>query len=370
MMTMRITCAAFAALLPALVAAQTQDPDKAELRRQIVQSLTTVLGGDSARVVVEKLGAVKVDGAISRNFDVVALSKLWFGPRTVPNPAPDCRTTQTAAGESDQSLCMLEVGRREADEKGNSPAYAMLAYSKNVGLGDIVFVKRPAGVAEPTPVKNLTDPAAYEQARKFIDQVGVPRSEVPTPPQGFLPVRSLAIGTPNDTGGGSTRMTIQKVVSFPRAFAVPGGFPWLKDPRSGQELGHVIAPGSAIVALNDAGVQFAGINDWSDAQMDPNLDPKAAKTVTELTDEITEDLYGEGVRKVGSLSILIALRKAYPNPDDPNPPLCPVCGLLLPAVQVTVAPVAVGRVDKSAIVAPGMLREYDLVKKGETAPPR
>jgi hypothetical protein len=327
-----------------------------------------LLGGDDARNVVERIAAVKPDGAISRNFDAVALSKLWFGPRTVPNPAPDCRTTQTAAGEFDQGLCLLEVGRREADQSGKSPAYSMLAYSKNVGLGDIVLARRAAGMAEPTPAK-VTDAAAYELARKFIDQVGVPKSEVPMPPQDFLPVRSLAIGTPSDAGG-STRMTIQKVVSFPRAFAVPGGFPWLKDPRTGQVLGHVIAPGGATVAVNDGGVQFASIEGWSDAQMDPNLDPKTAKSVPELTDEITEDLYGEGVRKVGSLSVLIALRKAYPNPEDPNPPLCPVCGWLLPAVQVAVAPVGAGRLDKSAVVPPGMLRQYYLVKKSESAPPR
>jgi hypothetical protein len=70
---------------------------------------------------------------------------------------------------------------------------------------------------------------------------------------------------------------------------------------------------------------------------------------------------------VGSLSILISLRKAYPNPDDPNPPLCPICGVLRPALQVMVSQPGVGRVDSSekAFVAAGLMREYDLVAQTE-----
>lgn len=354
------------AALPTLAMAQTAS-DKERLRGAISASLASVLGGDSARAVVDKIATVKPDGAISKNFNVADMTKQWFGPRTVPNPAPDCRTTQTASGESDEGLCLLEVGRREAD-KDSSPAYSVLAYSKNIGIGDLLFARRPAGTVAPAPMSKLSDSEAYDKALAFLRAAGVPMSEVPQPPRGFLPVRSLAIGMPDDKGG-STRMTIQKVVSLPRAFAVSGGFPWLKDPRSGQVLAHVVAPGKATIAFNDAGVQFASIEGWSDAQMG-RFESKDSKSVSELADEITDDLWGEGVQKVGSLSILISLRKALPNPDDPNPPQCPACGLLLPAVQVMVAPVGPELLKQGTLAPPGLVREYNLVRATEAAPNR
>lgn len=362
----RAMALALIAALPALATAQSAD--KEALRRAVGASLTAVLGGDSARAVVDKIATVKPDGAISKNFNAAEMSKQWFGARTPPNPAPDCRATQTASGEPDEGLCMLEVGRREGDATGGSPAYAVLAYSKNIGIGDLLFARRPAGTFAPTALSKLSDAEAYDKALAFLKAAGVPMSEVPRPPQGFLPVRSLAIGIPDDKGG-STRMTIQKVVTVPRAFMVSGGFPWLKDPRSGQALAHVIAPGKASIALNDAGVQFASVEGWSDAQLG-RVDAKNAKSVAELADEITEDLWGEGVQKVASLSILISLRKGYPNPEDPDSPSCPVCGLLLPAVQVMVTPVSAGLLKQGTLVPPGVVREYDLVRPNEATATR
>lgn len=363
----RAVAVAVAAVLPALAVAQTAG-DRERLRGAISAALTTALGGDSARAAVDKIASVKPDGAISKNFNPVEMSRQWFGPRTVPNPAQDCRTTRTESNEPDEGLCLLEVGRRDADANGGSPAYAVLAHSKNMGLGNLLFARRPAGTVVPKPISKLSDAQAYDQAMAFLKAAGVPMSEVPQPPQGFLPVRSLAIGMPDDRGA-TIRMTIQKVVTVPRAFMVAGGFPWLKDPRTGQMLAHVIAPGKATVALDDAGTQFASIEGWSDAQMG-SFDSKNAKSVPELADEITDDLWGEGVQKVGSLSVLISLRKAYPNPDDPNPPLCTVCGLLLPAVQVMVAPVGPDLLKQGLLAPPGVIREYDLVRQSERSATR
>jgi hypothetical protein len=359
---------ALAALLPAVAGAQTQDPREA-LRAAIGNQLKPMLG-DSAAPLVERLLTIKIDGAISRNFDVGKVTSALFG-RTAANVAPDCRSTQTPAREADTGLCVIDAGNRESE----TGAYQMLAFSKNIGLGDVMFARRAAFSPDTTslPVAaKLSDADAYSQAVNFLLLMGVPKSEIPVPPQGAknaLPVRSLMVGAEDQKGGTSTRVVMHKVVSLPRAFVVPGGL--LKDPTTGQVLNHVIAPGGATLNISDRGVQFARIDGWSDAQLDPKLDPRRAKSTTDLVNEIADDLYGEGVRKVGALSILIALRKATPNPDDPNPPLCPACGVLRPALRVLVSQAGNGAVVSSerAHVAPGLVREYDLVAQNEAGQP-
>ena len=367
MLTMRTTvAAAIVALLPQLAAAQT-DP-KARLREVVGAALAPLLG-DSSRNVVDKLMEVKPEGAISRGFNVDAVTKALFG-RNATNVAADCRTSSTPVGESDTGLCMIDSGARDHP----TGAYSMLAFSKNIGMGDILFARRsafsPSSEALPSAVR-LSDADAYNRARAFIEMMGVPKSEIPVVPadaKNKMPVRSLVIGADERPGGGGPRIAVQKVVTLPRAFVLPGG---LKLP-TGQVLRHVIAPGGATVAMNDGSLpQMVRIEGWFDAQMDPKLDPRLAKTTAALTNEITDDLYGEGVRQVGSLSILIALRRAYPNPDDPNPPLCPVCGVLRPALKVIVSQPGVGPVVSSekAWVAPGLVREFDLVEQTDQERP-
>ncbi len=364
-----IAMAAALIALPALVQAQTADP-KEVLHAAIAAKLRPLLG-DSAAGLVERLKGVKPDGAISRSFNPSVVSRAVFG-RSAANVAPDCSTTQTLAKEPDQSKCIIQVGTPDSP----TGAYSMLSFSKNVGMGDITFLRRrafdPASTVLPTPVK-LTDAAAYDGALKFLALLGVPKSEIPVPPLGVknpLPVRSLLVGSEQDPGKDATRIAVQKVINFQRAFVVPGGL--FKDPATGIDLIHVLAPGEATVALDDSGVQLADLQGWSDAQMDSNIDPALAKTTSELVDEITDDLYAEGVRKAGSLSILIALRRAYPNPDDPNPPLCPVCGVLRPALRVIIAQVGPGIAESSErnFIAPGVVREYDLVGPQAELPTR
>ncbi|CAN5900672.1 hypothetical protein BH11PSE8_BH11PSE8_40350 [soil metagenome] len=358
-------CAAFAAVA-ALVptAAQAQTAGAREQLFSAVNSALTPLLGTSSSEVVGRLMKVKIDGSISRNFNLAKVSQAAFG-RGGGVAAADCRVTTTAANEPDEGLCLLEAGKRE-DPNG---AYTSLAFSKNIGQGNIKFVKRAAsnGSGDPVSVK-LSDADAYKKALEFADILGLPRSEIPIAPAGAkvtLPVRSLVVGA-GEKRGADTKFEIQKVVSLPRALVVPGGL--IKDPATGVVLSHVLLPGNATFAITDAGVQFARIDGWSDAQFDPKLDPSKAKSVSQLASEITDDLYNEGVRKVGSLSILISLRRAYPNPDDPNPPLCPVCGVLRPALTVMISQVAAGKVDSSekSFVAPGLVREYDLVDQVES----
>lgn len=357
-------CASLLALSPLLLQAQTADP-KETLRAAVAQSLRLMLG-DGSGPVVERLMTVKPEGGLSRNFDVGKVSSALFG-RQAASFAPDCRSTTTSAKEADEGLCVVEGGSRESE----TGAYTLLAYSKNIGAGNLMFARRAAfspGSDALPPSAKLSDAQAYDQALKFMAMLGVPASEIPKAPAGVknpLPVRSLEAGVSDEKGSTVARVTLHKTVQLPRAYLVPGGL--LKDPQTGLVLNHVIGPGSATLNVTDTGVQFARLDGWADAPMDPKLDPRQAKSLSELVNEIADDLYGEGVRKVGTLSVVIALRRAYPNPDDPNPPLCPVCGVLRPALQVMVSQPGTGRVETSeaAFMAPGLVREYDLVNQLE-----
>jgi hypothetical protein len=356
--------AAALALLPLLASAQT-DP-KAALRASVGNAIETMLGSGAAGLV-DRITQIKFDGAISRNFDAARATTALFG-RSAVNAAADCRTTTTAAKEPDTGLCVIDSGLRDSE----TGAYTALAFSKNLGLGEISFVRRaafnPKSETLPASVK-LSDAQAYDQALKFMDLMGVPRSEIPVAPAGVknpLPVRSLVAGVVDPKGGTQT-VTLSKTVQIPRAFVVPGGL--LKDAKTGIVLNHVIAPGAATLTVTDAGVQFARISGWNDAQWDPKLNPRLAKSTSALVSEITDDLWGEGVRSAATLSVLVSLRRAYPNPDDPNPPLCPVCGVFRPGLQVIVSQVGLNAVEPGVVAPAGVVREYDLVGQTEAEKP-
>lgn len=348
-----------AALLPVLTAAQT-DPGKARLRAAIAQELTALMG-DGSRALVEKLKGVKADGDIADNFNLQRIVPPLFG-RNAPRSAADCQVTQTPMREAATGPCVMEFGERDSP----TGAYTQFSYSRNIGIGDIEFVRRAAfspGGSTSLPAVQLSDEKAYEQALRFLELVGVPMSEVPKLPSGAkLPVRTLAVGSVDERGT-STKTGIQKVVSIPRAFRVPGGL--LTGPNK-ELLEHVLAPGGAVVAMDDKGWTYAAVDGWSSAQF-ADVDPKLSKTTAQLADEITDDLWAEGMHgAIGSLSILVVLRKGYPNPEDPDPPKCPVCGLLLPAVQVSISERGRERFDSSEknFAPPGLVREYDLVAGG------
>lgn len=362
-------CAALMLLPPLLTSAQTADP-KELLRAAVAQQVRTLLG-DGSGAVVERLLQVKPEPGLASRFDAARVTSGLFG-RQAASFAPDCRSTNTAAGEADAGLCVVEAGNRDSE----TGAYTLLAFAKNIGAGDLMFTRRAAfnpGATTLPPSAKLSDADAYAQALKFMDLLGVPRSDIPQPPQGVknpLPVRSLEAAAQDEKGSTAARVVVHKMVTLPRALPVPGGL--LQDPNSGVVLRHVLAPGLATIAVTDSGVQFARLDGWADAPMDPKLDPRKAKSTADLIAEITDDLYGEGVRKVGSLSILISLRQALPNPEDPDSPQCKRCGLLRPALQVAVSLPGPGRVDSSErnFIPPGLVREYDLVAQveGERAP--
>lgn len=351
--------------LPA--AAQTANPKdqiRAALRGQLIPML-----GDSSKDVVDRLLTLRPEAQISKNFNLMRVYGEAFG-RGSAVAAADCRVNVTPTGEPDGGNCLYEQGKRDDP----TAAYAALSFSKNIGLGNVKFAKRPAfvpgGGTDPVPVR-LTNAQAYQAAMKFIEAAGVPRSEIPVAPAGALnalPVRSLVVGAGQQQGQ-TSRIEVQKVVTLQRAFYFAGGL--FRDATTGVVVQHAVAPGRAIVTVDDAGVNFVRIDGWADAQLDPKLNPQLAKSVAELIDEITDDLYNEGVRKVGTLSILIGLRQATPHPDDPNPPLCPVCGVLRPALTVAVSQLGRSRAETSAanFAAPGIVREYDLVASTEAERP-
>jgi hypothetical protein len=342
-----------------------------ELRSQIARAMPPVIGKSNSELV-SKLMSIQPGTPISRSFDAGKVSRLVFG-RTAPTRAPDCAATKTTAGEVDDSLCSLSTGKAD-DPTG---PYTLLSFSKNISLGDIKFIKRSAFKLDETtspPSVKKTDAQAYDEALKFLEALGVPISEIPKPPQGAknpYPVRSLAAGaTDGKAQNGLLIPAVQKIVDIPRAFEVPGGL--YTDAASGITLRHVLAPGSALIAIDDNGVQTALVKGWGDVQMDKRLNPQAAKTDQELIDEITQDLYSEGVRKIGTLSILIGLRNGYPNPDDPDSPDCPAC-LLTPSLKVMVSHVERGPfrpTEGQPFAAPGVVREYDLVHATEQRPSR
>jgi hypothetical protein len=362
------TCSALLLGLSASLA-QAQTSDGKEAVRAAVNNALTPLVGNGSGDLVKRILSIKPDGAISRNFNAARVVRATFG-RGGAAAAPDCSSTTTAAGEPDDGLCVLDSGKRD-DPAG---AYTQLAFSKNIGRGQIKFIKRasflPGNNLEPVSQK-LTDADAYGAALKFADLLGIPGSEIPQPPANAknpYPVRSLVVGAEQERGS-NVRYTIQKVVSLQRAFVVPGGL--YKDPNSGIVLNHVLAPGNAVIAVTDSGVQFARVTGWADAQLDSKLNPALAKSLKQLSDEITDDLYNEGVRNPGLFSVRVILRQAYPHPDDPNPPLCPVCGVLRPALEVTVSRAGPGRLVTSEknVATAGLMREYDLVASTEAERP-
>lgn len=364
----RLAVSALAALACITAHAQTGQP-REDIRLAVERALVPLLGQD-ARAMVQRLAQVRPEGAISQNFNLQQAVTVLF-PRVSVVAAPDCRVLNTATGEPDTSRCTYSAGR--LDDPGGG-AYTGLSFSKNIAQGDVRFVRRPAflvgGSAVPPPVR-LSDADAYTRALQFATLLGVPASEIPTPPtlqSVRLPVRTLTAGA-GDGSVNQVRIPLQKVVSLQRAFRVPGGL--YVDPLTGVRVDHVLAPGNATLVMDDTGLQFARIDGWADAQFDPQVNASRAKTVTALSAEIAEDLYNEGVRQPGQVSVMVALRRAQTHPEDPNPPPCAVCGVLRPALRVTVSQVGSEPVPTNArsFVAPGVVREYDLVAFDETTRP-
>jgi hypothetical protein len=326
----------------------------------ITAALPPIIGKDNS-ALIGLLMSIKPNGFLSRQFDPAVASRAVFG-RSLPNAAPDCKATLTSQKEVDDGLCVLDIGQRD-DPTG---PYTMLAFSKNIGRGNLAVIKRPAFTIDGAPVLNpvtLTDAQAYGQALKFLDGLGVSSLDVPAVQSGQrLPVRTLAIGI-TDPKGVQEHKPFRKVVTLQRAFEVPGSLGEFSDANGNKGvLRHVLAPGIAQIAIDDKGIQQLHLTDWSDPVIDPTVDPRLAKTDAELVEEIATHLHSHGMNAVSIIGVLIGLSHAVPNPDDVNPPLCAACGVLRPSLRITASQSGLTRAASAdgQLAPPGFAFEVDL----------
>jgi hypothetical protein len=290
-------------------------------------------------------------------FDPNTAIKLLMGDGSVL-PSTDCRRTGTPVGERDPGDCTASIG----DEAG-AGAFSRLSYSKSIGFGNIKFVKRPAVPTElPDPEKlpspKLSDAEAYDAARKLLAELGLPRSELPDVPgnaTGGLPVRNLIV-----QGGGekpSAPIIVQKVVFQQRGFELGNKY------SGGQglpDLTHAPAPGKAMVMFDASGIAGVAVQGWADLRLEPGMTAEDSKSGEALMDEISEDLFNEGVRSAEDMKVGILI-----GMDQRNQ-----IGLLLPAVQVAVVPGGVLRNPSAAEqerlagrTTGGLIKEYALVNR-------
>lgn len=323
-----------------------------EMKAAVRASLPAFLNEPSD--VVGQLLNVPLAPPLSKTFDQAKAMDAVFGSGSV-SVSTDCKRRATAAGEADQGDCVAFNGRDAG--KG---AYVQLTFSKNMGNGNIKFLKRgvvdDAMTPEKLPTAKLSDAAALDQARGFLGGAfGLALEEAPMPPAGAKNslVRSLAT-TGVDPNGKMLTNVVQKVVILQRGF--PLQKPYV-DPITGQTLTHVRGPGKAMVAVDDSGVVGAAVSGWQELRRDPRMTPNNAKTASALIDEIAEDLFNNGVRQFELINIQVQVgadwRGSY--------------GLLLPAVQValTTFPNDLTE-DQQAQLAfkstANLIREYSLVE--------
>lgn len=327
-------------------------PSRAELVKQIGDWLPGLIGSSNSELV-DKLINAKMGSPLSRSFDAAKAVKAVFG-RTTPTYAPDCKQLFTPTGDIDPGECMATRGQR-----GGTGAFTRLSFSKHLGLGSIKYLKRPAdGSVLPSNLKpvKLSDADAYAQALTFLQtNFGLPPEEIPQPPAGAknpLPVKNLVLAWGDKPGTGGS-VPVRKLVLVQRGFFVD-----IKGSGGQQDLPWVQGPGQARVLLDDTGIQQAVIRNWQELRANPAVDPKNAKSRSELIEEIADDLLGENVVPIETMRFTIVLSGTPAGSF----------GLLLPAVRMTAAPVPndLGEAGQaSAVSTAGFVREYALVRLPE-----
>lgn len=307
--------------------------------------------------VVGQLLNIPLEPPLSQTFDRAKAIKAVFGDGSV-SIATDCRRRATPSGDPDQGDCMATSG-----SQGGKGAFLLLNFSKNMGNGNIKFLKRPPVddnmTADKLPKARLSDDDALKQAQAFLGGAfGLSMAEIPMPPAGAKTslVRSLAMAGTDD-GRAVTPIVVQKVVYLQRGFKLEKPY---TDGVNGPALTHVRGPGKAMVAVDDSGVVGAMVAGWQELRKDPKMTADAAKPVDALIGEIAEDLFNHGVRQFEKMSFEVQVgadwRGAY--------------GLLLPAVQVAVTPVpADPNEDQQALLAlqstAGLVKSYSLVEQAD-----
>jgi hypothetical protein len=311
-----VLCAATAA------GAQSRPVETQEQLAAVIRDAMPVFLKDGGRDAVGRMLKIQLPPPLRSSFRADTAIRTLFGDASVV-VSPDCRRLLTPTGDRDPGDCTATLG-----QEGGAGAYGRLSYSKNMGLGSIKFVKRDAVPTSfaPPPATTLSDRDAAIRGLEFLQKVvGIPAGEIPAGVDWSRQVRSLALN-----GGGETpasKVVLQKVLIVPRSFALPDP---IADPANGnRRLDRVLAPGRAMVMLDDKGIAGVSVQDWAELRIDPNMSVDQAKSANELIGEIAEDLFNDGVRSIAQIRFQLVAGADWRG----------TYGWLLPAVRVHVSPV-------------------------------
>ena len=345
----------FAAASPVHAQDQMREIKSLEEMLAVVRgSMPDILKGDN-KALVDLLMKVPLGSPLSKTFDPGTAIQAVFGEGSY-FMSQECRRKGTAAGEPDLGDCLVSSG-----QEGGRGTYIRLSFSKNMGNGNIKFLKRaPVDdnmTAEKLPTAKLSDEQAQKMALDFLaGSFGLSVEEIPAPPDGrMLSVRSLALGgAENDGRTKLGPIVVQKIVTFQRGLPLGAVFPG----PEGRNLTHVPLPGRAMVAVDDSGVAGAMVSNWQELRLDPTMTFNDAKPGDTLIKEIAEDLFNEGVLQISSMHFNVIVSSDWRGSF----------GFLLPAVRVGVAPVPkdLSEEGQNALegkATAGIVKEYSLVER-------
>lgn len=338
-------------------AAQSRPVETPEQLASVIRESMPAVLKDGGREVVGRMLKIQLPPPLRSSFRADVAIKTLFGDGSVI-VSPDCRRVLTPTGDRDPGDCTATLG-----QEGGAGAFSRLAYSKNMGLGNIKFVKRdPVPTSfTPPPSTKLSDKEAAAHGLEFLQKiVGIPAAELPGDLAWERQVRSLALNGGGD--GKAEKVVLQKVLIVPRTFALPDG---IVDPANpNRRLDRVLAPGRAMVMLDDRGIAGAAVQDWNELRIDPNMSPDQAKSTNELINEIAEDLFSEGVRSIAQMRFQLIAGSDWRG----------TYGWLLPAVRVHISPVLRDPTEDeqqklyARQATAGLVREYALVRSADDPP--
>ena len=339
-----------------------------EIPRMVDDALPPIIGSENS-FLAKQLLKPPLAPSLSQTFVLKNALSGVFGLAS-PVFAPECSRTGTPVKDPDQGECNATSGTPDSAGK-----FSQLSFSKNLGVGNIRFLSRPAFDEKFDPnnlksVDNIPDATALTMAQAFLSKnFGLPVDpttgaplEFPLPPataaaaaNASLFVSSLAVAGASAQGEAFAPVMIQKVVQVPRGLRVN-----LTDPKTKQVvMPFVPAPGVARVMIDgNTHVVAAILENWQELRIDPSLDPRLCQDSTGLAAEIAQDLQGDGGGRIAHVSAHIVYSSDWRG----------TFGLLLPAVQVYVAP-ATGELSPGQfeqiigenIGTAGIVREYALI---------
>jgi hypothetical protein len=350
-----IRLSAVALALAAAGAAQAQGTGgllPADIAKLVDAALPPIIGDNNQEILIALLQP-RLGLPISQTFKLSDTVRNLFG-RQPPVFNPDCQRSKTPVGETDPGECGASFG----NEAGEG-AYMRLNFSKNLGLGNFLFINRPPfKQVAPGDIKpvDLSNDAALTAGLDFLGRnFHVPMEEVPQAPAGATNpnpfVSDLALGFSPEAQ--QSPIVFQKLVHIPRGLLVE-----LPDATGKPVPQSVPAPGKAVVAIDSTGVVGAMVDNWQELRVDPSMTSRLAKTRQVLIKEISEDLFRDGGGRIAQMSAHIVYGSDWRGSF----------GYLVPAVQVLVTPIKGDLTDaelaalfEQKVGTAGFIKEYSLV---------